>query len=94
MKCTAVSAVGSSALGRCPGLTAGALAMRLRRLGVLRLQLDSDQRERLAAVKRQFDTICNEWQAHYEKKLLARGELAAGFRCGTIFRRSARGRMP
>ena len=56
--------------GQMPSLTAGALAMRLRRLGVLEAQLDDQQRDRLAAVNRQHDAICTEWQAHYEKKLL------------------------
>lgn len=53
-----------------PSLTVGALEMRLRRLNELRMQLDPEQRERLAAVTDRRDAIRNEWRLHYEKKLL------------------------
>jgi hypothetical protein len=56
--------------GQMPSLTAGALAMRLRRLDVLHMQLDGRQRERLAVAVRQHEAICAEWPVHYERKLL------------------------
>lgn len=56
--------------GQMPSLTAGSLAMRLRRLEVLRAQLDDGQRARLDAATRQHEAICAEWTVHYERKLL------------------------
>jgi len=56
--------------GQMPSLTAGALAMRLRRLHVLRSHLDGEQQERLDSATERHDAICTEWRAHYEQKLL------------------------
>lgn len=61
---------GFFAFGNMPTLTIGALLMRLRRLGVLRMQLSTEQRERLADLNRQHEAIRNQWRAHYEKKML------------------------
>ncbi len=56
--------------GNMPALTVGALLMRLRRLNDLRMQLNSDQRERLHAINQKHEAIRSEWRAHYDKKLL------------------------
>jgi hypothetical protein len=56
--------------GNMPALTLGALLMRLRRMQVLRMQMDSAQRERLARLIQQHEAIRREWRAHYEQKLL------------------------
>ena len=61
---------GFFSFGQMPSLTAGALAMRLRRLSVLHMQMDADQRQRLAATAKQHAAIIDEWAAHYERKLL------------------------
>lgn len=61
---------GFFSLGAMPTLTVGALLMRLRRLGVLRMQLTDKQRERLHQINRQHESIRDEFPAHYEKKML------------------------
>jgi hypothetical protein len=61
---------GFFAFGNMPTLTVGALLMRLRRLGVLRMQLSTEQREHLAELNRQHEAIRSQWRAHYEKKML------------------------
>lgn len=61
---------GFLAFGSMPTLTVGALLMRLRRLGVLRMDLSAEQRERLHELNRQHEGIRDEYRAHYEKKML------------------------
>lgn len=56
--------------GNMPSLTVGALLMRLRRLGMLRMQLTTGQREQLHALQQQHQAVRDEWRAHYEKKIL------------------------
>ncbi len=57
-------------IGGMPSLTVGALLMRLRRLQALRMQLNTDQRERLQTLIEQHDSIRDQWRVHYEQKLL------------------------
>jgi hypothetical protein len=61
---------GVFSFGKMPALTVGALLMRLRRLGVLRMQLNTEQREQLAELNRKHEEIRDEFRAHYEKKML------------------------
>jgi hypothetical protein len=61
---------GIFSFGNMPNMTVGALLMRLRRLGVLRMQLNTQQREQLAELNRQHEETRDEFRAHYEKKML------------------------
>lgn len=61
---------GIFSFGNMPTMTVGALLMRLRRLGVLRMQLNTGQREQLAEINRQHEKTRDEYRAHYEKKML------------------------
>ena len=61
---------GIFSFGNMPTMTVGALLMRLRRLGVLRMQLNTQQREQLAELNHQHEEARDEFRAHYEKKML------------------------
>jgi hypothetical protein len=61
---------GIFSFGNMPTMTVGALLMRLRRLGVLHMQLNDKQREQLAELNRQHEEVRDEFRAHYEKKML------------------------
>ena len=61
---------GIFSFGNMPTMTVGALLMRLRRLGVLRMQLNTQQREQLAELNRKHEEVRSEFPAHYEKKML------------------------
>ena len=56
--------------GNQPALTAGALEMRLRRLRLLRDQMNADQQTRLDALEARYDDTLKDWRAHYERRLL------------------------
>lgn len=56
--------------GSMPALTAGALVMRLRRLGAQRDQMTPNQQTRLDTAQNSFEAITKEWHVHYENKLL------------------------
>lgn len=66
------TSIGGGFLGfsNMPSLTVGALLMRLRRLNNLRMQLNTEQRERLHEINEKHEAIRDKWRAHYEKKLL------------------------
>ncbi|KXK49880.1 MAG: hypothetical protein H3C32_12575 [Anaerolineae bacterium] len=55
--------------GRMPALTAGSLAMRLRRLHVLQTQLSGDQLEQLAQIEAKRASVVKAWHEHYRAKL-------------------------
>lgn len=55
--------------GRMPALTAGSLAMRLRRLSVLEHKLSAEQRLQLEAVRKKQEAVRKQWYAHYKAKL-------------------------
>lgn len=61
---------GIFSFGNMPTMTVGALLMRLRRLGVLRMQLSTGQQEQLAELNHQHEETRDEFRAHYEKKML------------------------
>lgn len=52
-----------------PALTAGSLAMRVRRLTALDSQLTAEQRQQLDIIRRKQDDIRKRWYAHYKAKL-------------------------
>lgn len=56
--------------GNMPSLTLGALLMRLRRLRAQRGRMSDAQAARLEQIEAQHQAAKNEWQTHYEKKLL------------------------
>lgn len=55
--------------GRMPALTAGSLAMRLRRLTALEHKLSAEQRLQLDAIRKKHEAIRKQWYAHYKAKL-------------------------
>lgn len=55
--------------GNMPSLTVGALLMRLRRLDVLRDELDPGQQARLDAAMAQKNAVAEEWNLHYRGKI-------------------------
>lgn len=55
--------------GNMPSLTVGALLMRLRRLDVLRDELDGGQAARLDTAMTQNETVAAEWSLHYTGKV-------------------------
>lgn len=55
--------------GRMPALTAGSLAMRLRRLRALQHQLSGEQLEQLAKIEAKRDSVIRDWREHYRAKL-------------------------
>jgi hypothetical protein len=56
--------------GDAPALTAGALAMRLRRLDMLKDKLSAARQQELAAAQDKQRQVQREWSVHYEAKLL------------------------
>jgi hypothetical protein len=55
--------------GSLPSLTIGALLMRIRRLSVLRDQLNTAQINRLGAIEQRNREVQTEWRVHYEQKM-------------------------
>jgi hypothetical protein len=61
---------GGGFFSRMPALTVGALVMRLRRLDVLRAQLNSAQSTQLREIQQQHALTRREWAVHYDEKVL------------------------
>lgn len=53
-----------------PALTIGAVLLRLRRLRAQRQQMTASQQATLDTLEAQHKKVWNEWQVHYEKKLI------------------------
>ncbi len=63
-----VGAGGIFSGGNMPSLTIGALLMRIRRLNIL--DLDDNQKARLAQIKTRNQEVHNEWRVHYDAKMV------------------------
>lgn len=60
---------GFFSMGSTPSLTLGALLMRIRRLNVLKDQLNDEQREKLTKIEHLNAEARDEWRVHYDRKL-------------------------
>ena len=69
---------GNGMFARMPSLTVGSLLMRLRRLNLLRDQLENSQKQRLDAAIETFEATRSEWTHHYQEKMAKEVESRLG----------------